>query len=199
MPKTIEVDETEFQNGQQVTAAVRKLMAHPEAALLVEKARKLVEPDAPTPRLDAHKQANEPVEALQKKIDDLEKKLADEKAESEKNTKLLQLAERVEKGNSRLLSEGWTKDGIKALDEFREKEGILDPIAAAAYYEKLNGAQVAPVTPSSHFGRWDFTEPALQDEKYTENLLKTRGESESLATQEANKALAEFRSLTQRR
>lgn len=194
MPKVIEVDETEFQNGQQTIAAVRKLMAHPEASLLIEKARKLVEPDAPTPRLDAHKQANEPVEKLEAKLAELQKKIDDDKAETEKNTKLAQLAERVEKGNAKLLSEGWTKDGIKALDEFREKEGIIDPIAAAAYYEKLNGAQVAPVTPSSHFGQWDFTQPASQDEKYTENLLKTRGESESLATQEAMKALNEFRS-----
>jgi hypothetical protein len=193
MAKVIEVDETEFANGQQTIAAVRKLMGHPEAALLIEKARKLVEPDAPTPRLDLHKQQNEPIEKLHTEIADLKKSLADQAAEREKNEKLSALAARVEKGNAKLLSEGWTADGLKALDEFREKEGILDPIHAAAVYEKLHGSQVAPATPSSHIGGWDFTSPAKEDEDYTKKLLETRGESESLVMNQAMKSLNEFR------
>ena len=193
MAKTIEVDETEFANGQQTIAAVRKLMAHPKASLLIEEARKLVEPDAPTPRLDAHKQNVEPIEKLHTEISELKKQLADEKAETEKNSKLAMLADKVEKGNARLKSEGWTTDGLKALDEFREKEGILDPIHAAAVYEKLHGAQVAPATPSSSIGAWDFTQPSTQDEDYTKKLLETRGDSESLVMGQAMKSLKEFR------
>jgi hypothetical protein len=193
MGKTIEVDELEFNNGQETIAAVRKIMAHPKAALLVEQARKLVDPNAPTPRLDNEKTVNEPVEKLQAKIDELNKKIEDDKAEREKNSKLETLQRRVEAGNAKLLQQGWTADGIKALDEFREKEGIIDPMLAAPAYENLHGAQVAPATPSSHFGRWDFTEPSTQDENYTKKLLETRGESESLVTQEAMKALKEFR------
>ena len=193
MAKVIEVDETEFQNGQQTIAAVRKLMAHPDAALLIERARKLVEPDAPTPRLDAHKQSNEPIEKLHGEIADLKKSLAEKDAEREKNEKLAALAAKVEKGNTKLASEGWTADGIKALDEFREKEGILDPVHAAAVYEKLHGSQVAPATPSSSIGGWDFTAPATQDEEYTKKLLETRGDSESLVMNQAMKSLKEFR------
>jgi hypothetical protein len=193
MAKVIEVDETEFANGQQTIAAVRKLMAHPEASLLIEKARKLVEPDAPTPRLDAHKQVNEPIEKLQGEIVELKKSLAEKDAEREKNEKLSALAAKVERGNSKLLSEGWTADGLKALDEFREKEGILDPVHAAAVYEKLHGSQVAPVTPSSHIGGWDFTTPAKEDEDYTKKLLETRGDSESLVINQAMKSLNDFR------
>ncbi len=194
MAKVIEVDETEFQNGQQTIAAVRKLMAHPKASLLIEEARKLVEPDAPTPRLDQHKQVNEPIEKLHEEIKTLKKQLEDDKAENEKNSKLSALAKKVEEGNAALLREGWTKDGLKALDEFREKEGILDPIHAAAVYEKLHGAQVAPATPSgSSIGAWDFTQPATQDEDYTKKLFETRGESESLVMGQAMKALTDFR------
>ena len=193
MAKVIEVDEVEFNNGQQTIAAVREIMAHPEAALLIERARKLVKPDVPTPRLDAHKQVNEPIEKLHTEIADLKKSLAEEKAETEKNSKLAMLAAKVEAGNARLKSEGWTSDGLKALDEFREKEGILDPVHAAAVYEKLHGAQVQPATPSSHFGSWDFTNPSTQDEDYTKKLLETKGESESLVMQQAMKSLKEFR------
>jgi len=193
MAKVIEVDETEFNNGQQTIAAVRKLMAHPDAALLIERARKLVEPDAPTPRLDAHKQTNEPIEKLHTEIAELKKSLAEEKAETEKNSKLAALADKVEKGNAKLKAEGWTADGLKALDEFREKEGILDPVHAAAVYEKLHGAQVVPATPSSSFGGWDFTNPSEQDSDYTKKLLETKGESESLVMNQAMKSLKEFR------
>jgi hypothetical protein len=174
------------------------MLAHPDAALLVERARKLVKPDVPTPRLDAHKQANEPIEKLHTEIADLKKSLADKEAENEKNAKLSALAKRVEDGNSALLREGWTKDGLKALDEFREKEGILDPIHAAAVYEKLHGSQVAPATPSSHIGGWDFTNPSTQDEDYTKKLLETKGESESLVMQQAMKSLNEFRGTNRR-
>ena len=198
MAKMIEIDEDDFQRARNTQAVVAKLLAHPKAALLVEEARKLVEPDAPTPHLDRHKEANEPVAQLQKKIDELQKKIEDDKAESEKNAKLAALADRVEKGNAKLLSEGWTKDGIKALDEFREKEGIIDPIAAAAYYEKLNGAQVVPATPSSGIGSWDFTQPAKEDEDYTKKLLETRGESESLVMNQAMKSLMDFRGTNRR-
>lgn len=193
MAKTIEVDETTYNNGQETIAAVRKLMAHPKAGLLIEEARKLVEPDAPTPKLDAHKQATAPVDELKAEIKALQKKIDDDKAETEKNAKLSMLADKVEKGNARLLQEGWTKDGLKALDEFREKEGIIDPIAAAAYYEKLHGAQVAPATPSSGIGNWDFTAPSTQDEDFTKKLLETRGESESLVMGQAMKSLSDFR------
>ena len=192
MGKTYEIDEAEFYNAKQLQATVQKLMAHPKAALLVEQARKMVEPDAPTPRLDQDKIANEPLTKMQEKIDALQKKIDEDSAERSKNEKLTALQKRIDDGNTRLMSEGWTKDGLKALNEFRENEGILDPVAAAAYYEKLNGAQVAPVTPSSRFGNWDFTDVPKEDEGYAKKLLDTKGESESLVMQEAMKTLKEF-------
>src|SRR5215472_6927200 len=124
MPKMIEIDEEDFNRARTTQNVVAKMLQHPKAALMIEEARKLVEPEAPTPRLDAAKERDERYETLKKEFDEYRTKQADKEAETEKNTKLAQLADRVEKGNARLLSEGWTKDGIKALDEFREKEGI---------------------------------------------------------------------------
>jgi hypothetical protein len=193
MAKVIEVDETAYQNGQETIAAVQKMLAHPKAALLVEQAKKLVYPDSPTPRLDQHKQVNEPIEALQAKIDELNKKIEDKDAERDKNEKLSALQRTIEAGNAQLLTEGWTPDGIKALTEWREKKGIIDPLDAAGAYERQHGSQVAPATPSSHIGGWDFTNPSTQDEEYTKKLLETRGESESLVMQQATKSLNDFR------
>ncbi len=188
----IEIDESELGELRTIKTAVEAISKHPKGGLLLEQAHKEANPNAKTPRLDALKETNEPVEALKKQISELEKKLSEEKAESDKNTKLAALQQRIDTGHAKLLSEGWTPDGIKVLDAFREKEGILDPVAAAAYYEKLNGPQVTPAVPSS-LGRWDFTEVAEKDEGYAKKLLETRGDSETLVMREAMKALNEFR------
>ena len=191
----IEIDELEYQQSQQLRGVVQKLMAHPKAAVLIERARKMVEPDAPTPRLDQDEQINAPVEAIRKEFEDYKKKQEDRDAENDKNTKLAMLQKRVDEGNAKLKSEGWTADGLKTLDEFREKEGILDPIAAAAYYEKLHGAVAAPMAPTNGIGGWNFADMPKDGESnaFVKNLLETRGESESLVMQEANKVLKEFR------
>ena len=189
----IEIDEAELQDYQGMRKVVEAINKHPKAGLLLEEAHKLVNDKAKTPRLDAMKETSEPVEGLKKEIGDLKKQLTDEKAERDKNERLSALAAKVDAGHAKLRSEGWTLDGIKLLDEFREKEGILDPIAAAAYYEKLNGPQVVPATPSSGLGRWDFTDIPEKDEGYAKKLLETRGESETLVMKEAMKALNEFR------
>ncbi len=198
MAKIIEVDETEFANGQQTIAAVRKLMAHPDAALLVERARKLVEPDAPTPRLDQHKQVNEPIEKLHEEIKTLRKEREDDKAERENNAKLIAIQRTIDEGNAQLVRDGWQPDGIKLLTEWREKKGIIDPLDAAPAFERQHGPQVTPATPSSHTGGWDFTQPSAQDEDYTKKLLETRGESESLVMQQAMKSLNDFRGTNRR-
>lgn len=189
----IEVDESELGELRTIKNALDAISKHPKGGLLLEEAHKAANPNAKTPRLDALKESSEPVEALKKQVTELEKKLADEKAEGEKNSRLAALQQRIDAGHAKLRQDGWTEDGLKVLDAFREKEGILDPIAAAAYYEKLNGPQVTPATPSSGLGRWDFTDIPEKDEGYAKKLLESKGDSETLVMREAMKALNEFR------
>jgi len=191
----IEIDEAELGELRTIKTAVEAISKHPKGGLLLEQAHKEANPNAKTPRLDAMKETHEPVEGLKKEVADLKKQLAEEKAESDKNSKLAALQQRIDAGQAKLLNEGWTPDGLKMLDAFREKEGILDPIAAAAYYEKLNGPQVTPAVPSSGFvgGRWDFTDIPEKDEGYAKKLLESKGDSETLVMKEAMKALNEFR------
>ena len=189
----VEVDEAELRDYVSLRKVVESINKHPKGGLLLEEAHRLVNPEAKTPKLDAAKQSNEPVENLQKEISDLKKAIAEKDAEYDKNSKLTALQARVDSGLAKLREEGWTEDGIKVLNEFREKEGLLDPIAAAAYYEKLNGPQVVPATPSAHMGRWDFTELAEKDEGYAAKLLQSKGDNETLVMREAMKSLNDFR------
>jgi len=194
----IEVDEVEWNNSKVLRETISKLMSDPKRAAKIEELRKEIEPNAPTPHLDQIRLTSEPVEAVNKKIAELEKRLAEEKAENEKNSKLAALQTKVDAGNAQLLKEGWTQDGITKLTEFREKEGILDPIHAAAVYEKINGAQTAPMQPSSGFGSWNFTELPKDEEGFVKKLLESKGQNDRIVENEAMKVLNEFRGPSRR-
>jgi hypothetical protein len=193
MAKTIEIDEMELQQLRSMKTALEAINRHPKGGLLLEEAHKAANPEAKTPKLDLHKEQYAPVEDMRKEVTELKKQLAEEKAENEKNSKLAALQSKVDSGHSKLLEQGWTQEGLKVLDEFREKEGILDPIAAAAYYEKLNGPQATPAMPSSGIGAWDFTQIPEKGEEYAAKLLRSRGDNDSLVMGEAKKVIQEFR------
>ena len=193
MGKLIEVDEVEYAQSRQLRDTIAKLMADPKRAAKIEELRKEVEPNAPTPHLDQMKLTTEPVEKVREEMSALRKELAEEKAKSEQDAKLSALQRKIDAGNAQLLSEGWTQDGIKTLTEFREKEGILDPIAAAAYYEKLNGAQVAPMQPSSGFGAWNFGEVPKDENDFVKKLMDSHGQNDLVVENEAMKVIKEFR------
>ena len=193
MGKLIEVDEVEYAQSRQLRDTIAKLMADPKRAAKIEELRKEVEPNAPTPHLDQMKLTTEPVEKVREEMSALRKELAEEKAKSEQDAKLSALQRKIDAGNAQLLSEGWTTDGLKTLTEFREKEGILDPIAAAAYYEKLNGAQVAPMQPSSGFGAWTFGEVPKDENDFVKKLMDSHGQNDLVVENEAMKVIKEFR------
>ena len=193
MGKLIEVDEVEYAQSRQLRDTIAKLMADPKRAAKIEELRKEVEPNAPTPHLDQMKLTTEPVEKVREEMSALRKELAEEKAKSEQDAKLSALQRKIDAGNAQLLSEGWTTDGLKTLTEFREKEGILDPIAAAAYYEKLNGAQVAPMQPSSGFGAWNFGEVPKDENDFVKKLMDSHGQNDLVVENEAMKVIKEFR------
>jgi len=193
MGKLIEVDEVEYAQSRQLRDTIAKLMADPKRAAKIEELRMEVEPNAPTLHLDQMKLTTEPVEKVREEMSALRKELAEEKAKSEQDAKLSALQRKIDAGNAQLLSEGWTTDGLKTLTEFREKEGILDPIAAAAYYEKLNGAQVAPMQPSSGFGAWNFGEVPKDENDFVKKLMDSHGQNDLVVENEAMKVIKEFR------
>lgn len=197
MAKTIEVDEEQFLNDQKLRQTVSKIMANPKAAKLVEQAYKEVDPKAPTPRLDAEAVQNETVDTDKKSLAELQKQIADDNAESEKNAKLTALNNKVESGLSKLRREGWTEEGIKGVQAIMDEHGILDPEIAASHFEKLHPPQ-APVTPGGS-GAWDFMSmPADGADEDLKKLIETKGESGPLLDKMARDALNEVRGQSRR-
>ena len=195
---TREVDEVELLRLQRQDATVQNIWKNPKAKRKILEAVKDADPNARIPELEIEEAARAPVMALETQVAELTKQIATDKAEREKETKLNALSGNVEKGKAKLRKEGWTDEGVAAVEKLMEEKGILDVEIAAAFYEKQHPPQ-APATPSG-VGSWNFMEPVSEEDAYTKAIVasKEAANNEQLVMREANKALQEFRGAQRR-
>lgn len=198
MPKkTIEVDEEQLLQDVRLRNVLAKAMAHPEAKVLLQRAHKLVDANAITPDLDDKGNAKDPLQPALDRVAALEAKLTTDAAEREKKERLDALQASIAAGLRTLRQEGWTEDGIKAVEKIMEEKGLIDPSIAAAYYEKQHPPQEL-MTPGST-GAWNFMELQNDTSEDLKKLIETKGESTPLLDKMAYDALKEVRGEVQRR
>ena len=192
-----EISEEDLRANQQLRATVQQLLDHPVAGPQVEKALKLVIPTAATPRLDRLTAAQEPIEAVRKEFEDFKNATEKKDSEREKNEKLSALNAKIEEGKSILRREHrYTEDGIKAVEKIMEERGLLDPLDAAAIFEKQHPPQQI-ATPGGG-GAWNFVEQIHDGEADLKKLIETRGSNEMVADKMAREALSEVRGQSRR-
>lgn len=196
MPK-VEIDEAEFLRLSKLNNFVHAGLQNPEAAKLIEKAAKMIDPNIKTPRLDQEAAIQTPMQQMQEQMSALSKKIDDDAAARTQNQTLAALNKTRDDGIRELRRTGWTDDGIKAVEKLMDEKGILDPLDAAAIHEKHHPPQ-APAMPGSS-GGWNFAE-AVQDDSDVDlkKLIETRGEADAVVNSIAHKALAEVRSQARR-
>ena len=194
----VEVDEVELLRLRKQDQTVQHIWGNPKARRKIQEAVKEADPNMRIPELEIEEAAKAPVMALEKTVADLQKQIADDKAEREKNDKLNALNTSVEGGFGKLRKAGWTDDGLVEVKKLMEERGIIDPEIAAAYYEKQHPPQV-PATPSG-VGAWNFGEVADDTDAYSKALMasKNAAENDSLVMREAGKALQEIRGASRR-
>lgn len=194
MSKVVEIDEAEFVRLNGLNNFAHRMLQHPEAGKLLEQAGKLVDPNLKTPRLDAAAQQLAPVKTVQEELAALRKQLEDDKANSARDQTLNALRSQRDNGIADLRRQGWTDDGIKGVEKLMEEKGILDPLDAAAIFEKHNPPQ-SPVMPGST-GGWGFMDNMTSDDSDADlkKLIETKGEVDSVTDHIARKALHEVRS-----
>jgi len=197
MPK-IEVDEVQFQQDAKLREVVQNIMKHPKARLLVQEAHQMVDPNAAAPELEMRKIVDEPVSALTKKLDEVTKQLADDKADREKKEKLDTLSGTIEAGIAKIRRENsLTAKGEETLRALMNDKGILDPEIAWAYIEKQT-PPAAPTMPGGT-GSWNFLEVSAGDgSDDIKRLIESKGENEGLLQKMANEAIQEVRASSRR-
>jgi hypothetical protein len=192
-----EVDEAEYNQLIALRGVASKIVANPAARKRLEEAQKLVDPNAPTPTLDAEAAQMAPINAakaeLEEKIAKLEKERQDEKREQT----LAALADKQAKAIAQLRRQGYTDEGVAAIEKLMETKGLLDVEDAVAIFERANPPQM-PVTPGGITGdRWNFADqPVADGDKDIAALLASKGDGPSgdaAAMRMANATLQELR------
>jgi hypothetical protein len=195
MAKMVEVDELEYNQMVALRGVAGKIVAKPEARRLLEQAQKLVDPNAATPMLDEEARTNAPLTALktemQAKIDKLEQERADEKREAA----LSAIAGRQTADFAKLRKEGYTDEGIAAIQKLMEDEGITKVGNAVAIFERNNPPQM-PSTPQGGMTgtSWGFTDVNADTDKMIQELIGSKGENGAVVDRMAASALQDFRS-----
>jgi hypothetical protein len=187
----VEIDEVELLRLRKQDQTVHALLANPKAKRKIFEAYKEHDPNVRIPELELEEAARASVASVKDDVEALRKQLAERDAENEKRAKLDALNGNIEKGKSKLRREGWTDDGIAAVEKLMEERGIVDVEIAAAYYEKANPPQ-NPVSPRG-VGGWGFIESVQDNETDLKALIDSRGNNEALADKMAREALNEAR------
>lgn len=186
----IEVDEAAWLASQNLTKVVQQIVAHPEAKKLIQRARKIVDPNAPIPP--------DPTEPLEAKIGELTKTIEEEKkarlereAKQEEDGKIAAFKAEWDRQKSALAARGFTDEAIGEIEKHAQTEGIPNLRAAAADWEKLH-PPAEPAAPSG-FGSFNLFEPSEKEGDEMKKLLETRGESESVLNSMVHKTLQDVR------
>lgn len=190
-----EVDEVDLLRWKKLESQVGSLLKNPTARKKLAGAIKDVNPKDP---LAAEADVVDPVDA---RFDALQKDLAAERtareaaeAKRDHDAKLGSLRTIRDNGIAQLRADKWTDDGIKAVEALMEQKGILDPLDAAAIYEKAHPPQM-PINPSAGTGSWNFMAPPAETETDLKSLIETKGENIPLVDKMAWGAIQEVRNM----
>jgi hypothetical protein len=194
VPK-IEVDEAEWNRAQALTAVASKIVANPAARRRLEEAHKLADPSAATPLLDQEAAQLAPVKEMEKNLNTQIEALKKEREDEKREATLAAIADRQTKGLAQLRKQGYTDEGVAAVQKLMEDKGLLDVEDAVAIFERANPPQM-PSTPQGGMTgtAWGFADVNADSDKSIQELIATKGNSESVADRMAMVALNDFRS-----
>jgi hypothetical protein len=146
-------------------------------------AEKASNPKADIPELDEPDPIEEIKKELAEKTAALEKKLADSEASRDQEKKLSAISQMQEAGYAKLRREQkYTDEGLKALKEIMDQKGILDPLDAAAIFER-DHPPPPPVSPRASGSSWNFADPPSEEtnKKFFDDLMNSKGNIPDMA------------------
>ena len=193
MPKLIQVDEDQYNKMVQVAQVAQQIYQNPDGRKLLEQAQKTVQPNAPTPAMDAAAALQAPILELTKKFENLSQSIIDDRTKRDETDKLSKVEGMQAAAFARLRQhDKYTDAGIEAVKKLMAEKGILDPIDAACIFERMQ-PPAQPMTPMGSNGvpliekMNDTTDKAIQE------LLQSKGESAHALGSLINGALDDVR------
>ena len=192
MGRIVEVDEEQLQRSTKAREFVESIWNNPKARRKLLEAQREVKPEDPMVKeLDKPDPLDDRFAKLEKDLAEERKLRAEAEAKREQDDKIKSLKRIQDDGIAELKRAGWMPAGIEGVTKIMEEKGILDPLDAAAIWEKYNPPQ-HPITPSST-GSWNFLEPTADESADLKKLVETKGENDRLVDKMAFEALKEIR------
>jgi hypothetical protein len=197
-PKTVELDEGEYNRLMALQGVASKIVANPAARKQLEAAHKLVDPNALTPTIDAERLQAEPLTTLQKKYDDEIAAIRKEREDEKREATLARLSAEQERGFARLKSaHQYTDEGVERIKKLMETKGLLDVEDARAIFERDNPPQIATPRGGLTGERWNFADDAsAANDANIKALIAGKGDdtnADAAAMRMAQATLAEMR------
>ncbi len=191
MPVT-QVDEAELMQLRQLHGAASAILANPESRKLLQRAQKIVNPQARIPEVEIEEQVERQVGGVLAEVQKLNKRLDDDASERSVRHQAAEIQAGWDRQKSELRAKGFTDDGIAKIEQHALKEAIPNLRAAANDYMALNPPE-APQAPSG-FGSWDFFGEAPVEDTFVPKLIESRGDNDAVLNSEIAATLTEVRS-----
>src|SRR6266851_4064959 len=195
MPKTVEIDEGEYNQMIALRNVASKIVADPKARRKLEEAQKLIDPNAATPMLDQDRLANEPLNVMKGELSAEIAALKKEREDEKREQTLASIADKQTKAFARLKNENrYTEEGIEAVRKVMEAKGLLDVDDAVAIFERANPPAV-PATPGGGMTgtSWGFADVNDKSDELIKQLIASKGENDYVTNQMTTAALQDFR------
>lgn len=189
--KQVEIDETELVALQQVAVLMQNMLNNKDSRGLVQRATKIIAPNASIPEIDAAEPIMGEVKKLREELEAERKARIEEKAQAETDAKLNAFKGKWERDKQMARDEGYMDNAIAEIEKLAEQRGIGDFEAAAAVYAKSNPVP-HPVTPGG-ITNFNLFEPAPESDDSMKKLMDSHGENDGALHSMINKALTEVR------
>lgn len=137
----VEVDESELLAHRRLTEQFNQLLANPKTRTAVLKAQKELHPELVIPELDAAEPVRGEISELREEVRAFMKAQQEAAEERAKQEAMRSLEGKWKKGQKALRANGYTDEGIAAIEKLMEEKGLADHEIAAAYWDKMNPPQ----------------------------------------------------------
>ena len=196
----VQVEETEFLANKQLAQAYQAMLNNPKSRDLLEKAIKVINPQAATPITDAKSEVLAIVEEERKERLALQKRIDDEAEARKAADAMNQFRNKWQSDLARIRdAKGYTAEGVAAVEKLAEERGITDLDAASALFDQLH----PPAAPLDNagiggFNAFNMFEPTQTDDADFKKLLESKGDDGAALNAMIGSALKESRQVGRR-
>lgn len=193
----VEVDERQLAYLRNTEQTVKALLRNPKTRGPILAAYKAHNPNAAIPEIDTRQMMAQGFQQIRKEIGDFINSERTARQTKETQETLDRLKEAVENGRQMLRSRGYTDEGIKKVEEFRDAKGLLEYEDAVKLYEVDN----PPAQISDNMGAMSmFNSVIAQDDsnEFHKRLFDSMGEDSGAVEREALNTIRDMRGATRR-